>query len=219
MSVSKNTNPFDDYIITPKTNNNHSKNSSNKVETVTSSSQTSPIQPSESIMNLIRDQTSAYDPNTIYDWSKHVIQENANNSNIQNNYVVHNQELLPSILSVNKSSDTKLDTSNNGNVGKMNSLTATPSLIHDLVHNLNINLNNNLTSDVINNSAYQYVYRHDGLIETSTSNVPLPLQERLARLFGYSPDKTTLPKVLCNFLQNIDCVNPFQIINKIGKRG
>ena len=37
-------NPFDDYIITPKINNNNSKNSSNKVETVTSSSQASPIQ-------------------------------------------------------------------------------------------------------------------------------------------------------------------------------
>ena len=53
MSVSEKNNPFDDYIITPRTNNNNSKNSSNKVETVTSSSQASPIQPSESIMNLI----------------------------------------------------------------------------------------------------------------------------------------------------------------------
>ena len=216
MSVSEKNNPFDDYIITPKTNNNNSNISLNKVETVTSSSQVSPIQPSESMMNLNWDQTGANDPNTIYDWNKHVKQENVNNSNIQNNYVVHNQELLPSILSVNKSSDTKLDKFNNGNVAKMNSLTATPSLIHDLVHNLNINMDNNLTSDVINNTAYQYVYRHGGLIETSTSTVPLPLQERLARLFGYSPDKTTLPKVLCNFLQNIDCVNPFQIINKMG---
>lgn len=143
MSVSKKNNPFDDHIITPKTNNNNCNTSLNKVETVTSLSQTSPIQPSESIMNLIRDQTSACDPNTIYDWNKHVKQENINNSNIQNNYVVHNQELLQSILSDNKLSDTTSDKFNNGNVGKMNSLTATPSLIHDLVHNLNINLNNN----------------------------------------------------------------------------
>ena len=67
MSVSEKNNPFDDYIITPKTNNNNSKNSSNKVETVTSSSQESPIQPSDSVMNLIWDQNGANDPNTIYD--------------------------------------------------------------------------------------------------------------------------------------------------------
>jgi len=180
MSVSEKNNPFDDYIITPKTNNNNSKNSSNKVETVTSSSQVSPIQPSESIMNLTWEQPGVNDPNTIYDWNKHVKQENVNNTNIQNNYVVHNQKLLPSILSVNKSSDTKSDKYNSGNVGKLNSLTATPSLIHDLVHNLNINMDNNLTSDVINNSAYQYVTRHGGLIHSSTSTIPLPLQERLA---------------------------------------
>ena len=107
MNVSEQNNPFDEYIITPKTNNNNSNTSSNKMETVTSSSQESPIQPSESIMNLIWEQKGVNDPNTIYDWNKHVKQENVNNNNIQNNYVVHNQELLPSILSVNKSSDTK----------------------------------------------------------------------------------------------------------------
>ena len=103
MSVSEKNNPFDDYIITPRTNNNNSNNSSNKLENVTSSSQASPIQPSESMMNLIWEQKGINDPNTIYDWSKHVQQENVNNRNIQNKYVVHNQALLPSILSVNKS--------------------------------------------------------------------------------------------------------------------
>ena len=52
-----------------------------KVETVVSSSQESPIQQSESIMDQIWSQTQTNDPNTIYDWRKHAQQRGNSNNN------------------------------------------------------------------------------------------------------------------------------------------
>ena len=42
----------------------------------------------------------------------------------------------------------------NTNVGRINSLITTPTIILDLEHNLDINLNDNFTSDNIDSSAY-----------------------------------------------------------------
>ena len=76
-----------------------------KVETVMSSSQVSPIQPSESIMDQIWSQTQTNHPNTIYDWRKHTQQrKNSDNNDLVQQNSITNPPLLPSILSENTTS-------------------------------------------------------------------------------------------------------------------
>ena len=219
MSSSQLTTPSDEHTISIDSNagDNQSFAQHNekeiKVETVASSSQVSSIQQSESIMDQIWSQTQNNDPNTIYDWRKHAEQKENGNDNdlVQQNYVT-NPPLLPSILSENTTS--KNETSNT-TIHKSNSCTATPSVFHDLVHNLNINENHNFTTADIDNLALQYVERKSGIITKTPNNVSPEVQHRLACLFGYSSNTTTLPQTLCKFLQDINCVYPFQMINKL----
>ena len=98
----------------------------------------------------------------------------------------------------------------------VNSQTVTPSEINDLVNNLDINANHHLTSHDINKLAYQYVQQQGEIIKQATFAVSPPLQDRLARLFGYPSNVATLPPALCNFLQTISCVYSHQVINKLG---
>jgi len=220
MSSSQPNTPSDEHTISidSKADNNASfaqhNNKEIKVETVASSSQVSSIQQSESIMDQIWSHTQNNDPNTIYDWRKHAAQREIGNNNdlVQQNYVP-NPPLLPSILSENTTS--KHETSNT-TIHKSNSCTATPSVFHDLVHNLNINENHNFTTADIDNLALQYVERKSGIITKTHNNVSPEVQHCLACLFGYSSNTTILPQILCKFLQNINCVYPFQVINKLG---
>ena len=94
--------------------------------------------------------------------------------------------------------------------------TATPSEINDLVNHLDINANHQFTSNDINKLAYQYVQQKGELIKSETLNVSPPLQEYLARLFGYPSHIKSIPPTLCKFLQKINCVYSHGVINKLG---
>ena len=104
----------------------------------------------------------------------------------------------------------------NNNIIPTNSQTITPSEMNDLVNYLDINTHHQLTSNDINKLAYQYVQQQGELIKSNMLAVSLQLQKRLAILFGYPSTIATLPLPLCNFLQRINCVNPSQVINKLG---
>ena len=104
----------------------------------------------------------------------------------------------------------------NINSQNLSSFYTVDSTIKDLMGNLNINAANNLTSDDIDDKAFKYVQDSRGLLRSTYQPLYQGLQSRLARLFGYPLNQTTLPHTLCTFLQNINCVMPFQIINKFG---
>lgn len=74
------------------------------------------------------------------------------------------------------------------------------STIKDLTGNLKINADNNLTSDEIDDLAFKYVQKKEGLIKPTYQLLYQGLQLRLARLFGYPSTQTTLPNTLCTFL-------------------
>ena len=191
MNPSETTNPFDAFI--PSTNVNSSGNNVHfTVETVTSSSQVSPIQQSESIMNY---EWLQIDIGTPIDWTQYANQQES--------------------TAVNKIDD-NISNINNSNTIPTNSQTVTPSEINDLVNHLDINANHQFTSNDINKLAYQYVQQKGELIKSETLNVSPPLQERLARLFGYPSHIKSLPPTLCKFLQKINCVYPHGVINKLG---
>ena len=84
MDTSERRNPFDEFIVSSDTNNSNN-NSSIKVETVTSSSQVSPILPNESVMDLIWSQTLTNEPSITFpselkfDWENYGRQ----NSNLE----------------------------------------------------------------------------------------------------------------------------------------
>ena len=105
---------------------------------------------------------------------------------------------------------------NNNNIIPNNSQTVTPSEMNDLVNYLDINANHQLTSNDINRLAYQYVQQRGELMKPNMLAVSTKLQKRLAILFGYPSTIETLPIPLRNFLQRINCVNPSQVINKLG---
>ena len=75
-----------------------------RVETVTSSSQVSPIEQSESIN--WNQQMNQFDTNNRYDWTGHTGQRRDGNSNVRNNfnntsnYSTNNNTLQPPLLSV-----------------------------------------------------------------------------------------------------------------------
>ena len=81
MDTSERRNPFDEFIVSSDTNNSNN-NSSIKVETVTSSSQVSPILPNESVMDLIWSQTLTNEPSITFpselkfDWKNYGRQNN-----------------------------------------------------------------------------------------------------------------------------------------------
>ena len=192
MNLSDITNQFDAFISS--TNDTSGGNNGNiQVETVTSSSQVSPIQQSPSIMDYEWPQMGTGTP---IDWTQYAQQQE---SNVHNNIA-----------------DNTPPTVNTSNVIPTNSQTVTPSEMNDLVNNLDINANHQFTSDNINHLAYQYVQQRGELIKPQTLPVLPPLQERLAQLFGYPSNTKTLPPTLCNFLQKINCVYPHQVINKLG---
>ena len=189
MNPSDITNPFDAFISS--TNDTSGGNNGNiQVETVTSSSQVSPIQQSPSIMDYEWPQIGTGTP---IDWTQYAQQQE---SNVHNNIA---DNTPPAV--------------NTSNVITTNSQTVTPSEMNDLVNNLDINANHQFTSDNINHLAYQYVQQRGELIKPQTLLVVPPLQERLTQLFGYPSNTKTLPQTLCNFLQKINCVYPHQVIN------
>ena len=191
MDPSEINNPFDAFI--PSTNAASAENNVNiQVETVTSSSQISPIQPSESVMNYEWPQMETGDP---LDWTQYAKQRES---------------------TVDIKIDANNANTNTSNVIPTNSQTVTPSEMNDLVNNLDINANHDFTSSDINKLAYQYVQQKDELIKSTDDEVPKPLQERLARLFGYPSHIDTLSPTLYNFLQKINCVYPHEVINKLG---
>ena len=192
INPSDTTNPFDTFINS--TNDTSGGNNGNiQVETVTSSSQVSPIQQSPSIMDYEWLQMGTGTP---IDWTQYAQQQE---SNVHNNIA-----------------DNTPPTVNTSNVITTNSQTVNPSEMNDLVNNLDINANHQFTSDNINHLAYQYVQQRGELIKPQTLPVLPPFQERLAQLFGYPSNTKTLPQTLCNFLQKINCVYPHQVINKLG---
>ena len=194
MNPSEINNPFDAFISS--TNTDFADNNVNiQVETVTSSSQISPIQPSESVTNYEWPQIETGAPGAPLDWTQYAKQRES---------------------TVDIKIDANTANTNTSNVIPTNSQTVTPSEMNDLVNNLDINANHNFTSSYINRLAYQYVKQKDELIKFTDDEVPKPLQERLARLFGYPSNIDTLPQTLCNFLQNINCVYPHEVINKLG---
>ena len=156
MNPSDITNPFDAFISSP--NDTSGGNNGNiQVETVTSSSQVSPIQQSPSIMDYEWPQMRSGTPT---DWTQYAQQQESNvHHNIANN-------TPPTV--------------NTSNVITTNSQTVTPSEMNDLVNNLDINANHQFTSDNINQLAYQYVQQRGELIKPHTLPVFPPLQERLA---------------------------------------
>ena len=158
MNTSDISNPFDAFIISP--NDTSGGNNGNiQVETVTSSSQVSPIQQSQSIMDYEWPQMGSGTPT---DWTQYAQQQESNvHHNIANN-------TPPTV--------------NNSNVITTNSQTLTPSEMNDLVNNLDINANHQFTSDNINHLAYQYVQQRGELIKPQTLPVLPPLQECLAKL-------------------------------------
>ena len=81
MSVINKKNPLKGIFFATKINDSSNNESSNKLETVTPSSQTLPILQSDSIKNLTWEQRGTNDPNIIYDWSKHA-QQRENDYNI-----------------------------------------------------------------------------------------------------------------------------------------
>lgn len=86
------------FAIPPTDNGNF------RVETVTSSSEVSPIDQSESIN--WNQQMNQFDTNNRYDWTRHTGQTRDGSSNVRNNfnntsnYSTRNNTLLPSLLSV-----------------------------------------------------------------------------------------------------------------------
>ena len=153
MNPSETVNPFDAFITstTPP-----DQNVNMQVENATSSSQVSPIQQSESIMNYEWPQMEASAP---VDWTQYAQQgESIANTNVA--------DITPNV--------------NNSNIISTNSQTVTPSEINDLVNNLDINANHHFTSNDINKLAYEYVKQKGELIQPAILAVTSPSQERLA---------------------------------------